>query len=177
MNLSIINKIIELFGNIFSSKKNINEPQQQAPKKDGEYGMITMSEILKNEGKFEDFSPEIQANLKVLLDKANRLRAKYGKPLIVTSGIRSMEHHLEIYAQKGITDKNKIPMKSKHLFGQAVDFYDPKKELQSWCLVNKDFLKELGVWLEDFNHTPNWVHIQIVPYGSYKEGKSIWFIP
>lgn len=44
------------------------------------------------------------------------------KPVIVTCGFRSMAHHLRIYAEKGITDKNKIPMGSYHLSGKAVDF-------------------------------------------------------
>lgn len=44
------------------------------------------------------------------------------KPVIVTSGYRSMAHHLRIYAEKGITDKSKIPMGSYHLTGKAVDF-------------------------------------------------------
>ena len=44
------------------------------------------------------------------------------KPIIITSGYRSMAHHLKIYAEKGITDKSKIPMGSYHLQGKAVDF-------------------------------------------------------
>lgn len=45
-----------------------------------------------------------------------------GKKITVTCGFRSMAHHLKIYAEKGITDKSKIPMKSYHLSGLAVDF-------------------------------------------------------
>lgn len=45
-----------------------------------------------------------------------------GQPITITSGYRSLQHHLEIYKQKGITDKSKIPMGSYHLKGLAADF-------------------------------------------------------
>jgi len=45
-----------------------------------------------------------------------------GQPITVTSGYRSPEHQIEVYRQKGITDKSKIPMGSYHLKGLAVDF-------------------------------------------------------
>jgi uncharacterized protein YcbK (DUF882 family) len=138
--------------------------------------MITIEELI-GETKWEDIPEDHRDNLLILLEKLNKVRAKYGKPMTVTSGYRSTKHHLEIYAKKGITDKSKIPMKSKHLFGQACDIYDPKKELQKWCKDNEKFLNEVGVWLESFEDTPNWVHFQSVPYGSWKEGKSIWFKP
>jgi uncharacterized protein YcbK (DUF882 family) len=138
--------------------------------------MILMRELIKDED-FESLSPEIQKNLENLLIIINNIRTLYDTPMIVTSGLRTMEEHLAIYAKKGITDKTKIPMKSKHLFGLAVDISDPNGELKTWCKNNEKTLKEIGVWMEDFSSTPNWVHFQIVPYGSYKEGKSLWFNP
>ena len=138
--------------------------------------MILMKELIHGKD-FKSLSPEIQDNLQKLLVIINNVRTLYDAPMVVTSGLRTMEEHLAIYARKGITDKSKIPMKSKHLYGLAVDISDPDKKLQSWCLANEKTLKELGVWMESFSATPNWCHFQIVPYGSYKEGKSIWFNP
>lgn len=138
--------------------------------------MITFREILKGK-RLEDLPIDHQKNLKVLHYRINKVRTAYGKPMMVTSGYRSMLEHLRIYENKGITNPNRIPMKSKHLFGQALDIYDPNKELQEWCKANQTFLKQIGIWLEDFSFTRNWVHFQIVPYGSYREGKSIWFRP
>lgn len=141
--------------------------------------MIKMEEILKG-AKLEDQSPEVQENLKNLLEKVNKIREKYGKPMIISSGLRTMQQHLDIYAKKGITDQSKIPMKSRHLFGLALDVSDPKKELQQWCKDNEQFLRDLGIWLEDFDATSTpspWVHFQIVKYGSFKEGGSLWFKP
>lgn len=145
--------------------------------------MILMKE-LDPDGKA---TPEQEKNLEVLLEKLNKVRALYGKPMKVTSGLRAMEDHLRIYKDKakkkqapfqdGVFDESKVPMKSRHLFGYAADVYDPKKELQEWCKNNEDKLKDIGLWMESFSATPNWCHFQIVPYGSYKEGKSIWFNP
>lgn len=138
---------------------------------------ITKEEILKGRIREDELSPELQENLKILVEKINKIRNAYGKPMIVTSGLRTMEDHLRIYKNKGITDTSKIPMKSKHLYCQAVDISDPNQELQGWCKNNVALLEEVGLWLESFDATHNWVHFQIVPYGSWKEGKSRWFNP
>ncbi len=123
---------------------------------------ISMKEILKGT-KLEEQDKVVQENLTKLLEKANKLRTAYGKPLLVSSGLRSMKDHLRIYAEKGITDKSKIPMKSKHLSGEALDFADPKKELQTWIKDNVKLMEEIGLWMEDFSATETWVHIQTVP--------------
>lgn len=138
---------------------------------------ITKEEILMGRVKESELSSELKSNLEILLKKMNELRSKYGKPMKVTSGYRSREDQIRIYKDKGITDVSKIPMKSKHLYCQAVDISDPNKDLQKWCKQNESVLKEIGLWMEDFSATPNWVHFQVVPYASWKEGKSLWFNP
>lgn len=80
---------------------------------------------------------------------------------------------MRIYKNKGITDPKKIPMKSKHLYGQAVDISDPNQKIQAWCKSNEACLVSIGLWMEDFSVTTNWVHFQIVPPGSGKR----WFMP
>jgi uncharacterized protein YcbK (DUF882 family) len=138
--------------------------------------MISLKELLMGKV-LVDQSPEIQANIPKLLERINLIRKAYGKPMKPSSCIRTMEEHKKIYAKKGITDESKIPMKSKHLFGNAIDISDPNQELQKWCLANENQLREIGVWMEDFSKTPNWVHFQIVPFLSFKEGGNLWFMP
>ena len=41
-------------------------------------------------------TPEIDANLKDLLDKINIVRKTWGKPMLVTSGLRDLEDHKRI---------------------------------------------------------------------------------
>lgn len=136
--------------------------------------MITIQELLSGNN-LEEQSQDIKDNLANLLIKMNKIRDKYGKIMRVTSGLRSISQHLSIYSKKGIIDKSKIPMKSKHLQGLACDVYDPNCEVYNWCKQNEDFLKQLGVWLE--TRQGNWQHFQIVPFKSYKPGGTIWFNP
>lgn len=134
--------------------------------------MITLQEVLDG-AKFDDLDKEIQSNIVTLLDKLNQVRKAYGKAMIVTSGLRTMKHHLEIYARKGITDKSKIPLKSKHLYGQAVDISDPDGKLKNWINANIKLIEQIDLYMEDFRYTPNWVHFQIIP----PKSKNRFFIP
>ncbi len=138
--------------------------------------MISFKEVLHGED-FHLLEPSHQKNLEVLLYRMNKVRAAYGNPMIVTSGYRTLDDHLRIYRNKGITDQSKIPMASKHLFGQAIDIADANGELKEWCKANQTLLRQLGLWMEDFSFTKTWVHFQCVPYGSYKHGGSLWFRP
>lgn len=133
--------------------------------------MISMDELLNKKYKLEDQSLEIQGNLKTLLVRVNKIRVLWGKPMTVTSGLRTMEDHLRIYKDKGITDVTKIPMKSKHLYGQAVDISDPLLVLTAWLKKDKTILEKAELFCEEGNK--NWVHFQIV---SPKSGMR-WFLP
>ncbi len=130
--------------------------------------MITFQELVSS-----PIEPEHQKNIQLLLEKINKFEAAYGKPLRATSGYRSLKKHLAIYAAKGITDQSKIPMKSRHLSGEAVDFSDPNGLLQNWILANEELVKTFGLYFEDFAYTKTWVHAQSI---QPKSGK-MFFIP
>lgn len=132
--------------------------------------MIAMQELLGTY-KLEDQPQATQDNLTELLKRVNIVRTEWGKPMTVTSGLRSMEDHLRIYAAKGITDPTKIPMHSHHLYGEAVDISDPKLEFTAWLKADPKILENAGLWCEQGN--ANWVHFQIVPP---KSGNR-WFLP
>lgn len=106
-----------------------------------------------------------------LTAKVNHFFAEFTDGLVVTSGFRSMEDHLRIYREKGIIDHAKIPMKSNHLTGHAVDLV-PKNidvhALQQYVLANILLAEELGLYFEDFGATKNWVHVQDVAPNSGK---------
>ena len=92
--------------------------------------------------------------------------------MLVTSGYRSMQDHVRIYKEKGILDKAKIPIKSKHLYGQAADIYDKDGLLYKWCKDNEAILVECELWCEDDPAVPR-MHFQCCPP---KSGKR-WFKP
>ena len=139
--------------------------------------MISMDELLNHKYKLEDQTPEVQANLAILLERVNKIRALWGKPCTVTSGLRTREDHLRIYRDKaekaGVEfDESKVPMKSKHLYGQAVDIYDPDLSMTEWLKEDdSQKLVDAELWAEAGN--ANWVHVQIVPPGSGAR----WFNP
>lgn len=128
--------------------------------------MITYKELLGGQV-INDVSIEIQHNLEELQSKLNQIRTLWAKPMVVTSGLRTMQDHLRIYSQLGITDKSKIPMKSKHLIGQAADISDPDGKLYDWCVKNEDKLKDIGLWCEVKDKQKR-VHFQIRPPASGK---------
>lgn len=133
--------------------------------------MISMDELLKG-AKLEDQDPEVQANLKILLDRVNRVRDQWGKAMTVTSGLRTKEDQIRVYKAKGITDLAKIPMGSMHLKGGAVDIYDPGLTLTTWLKENNSQrLVDAQLWCEAGNS--DWVHMQICPPRSGAR----WFYP
>lgn len=132
--------------------------------------MITFKELLKGY-LISDIPINHQHNMETLLKSINIVRTEYGKPMIVTNCYRSMQHHLDIYYNKGITDKSKIPLKSNHLTGRAVDIADPTGSLYAWCKSNTEVLERSGLWCEE--GTIGWVHFQIVPPASGNR----WFNP
>lgn len=107
---------------------------------------------------------ERAANLAELLVRVNKIRAAWGKPMTITSGLRSSADQARI---------NPSAPKSKHLIGAACDILDGDGSLKKWIKANVSLLETVGLWCEDFSATPTWLHIQIVPP---KSGKR-FFIP
>jgi uncharacterized protein YcbK (DUF882 family) len=131
--------------------------------------MITMKELLGDHNATECTQDQL-INLKELLFRINRVRADWGKPMIVTSGLRNDADMERIYKSKN------YPKKSRHLFGQACDIKDDGS-LMSWLKEdNSARMKQYDLWGE--LGTNGWVHLQIVPMGSYDPKTDIrWFNP
>ena len=99
-----------------------------------------------------------------LVNKLDEIREKYNKPITLTCALRCPIHNKEV----------KGALSSKHIAGNAADLSDPNKEIMNWILPK---LEELNIWIENPDATTNWVHIQVVPYGSWKPGMSRIFNP
>lgn len=109
-------------------------------------------------------TPEIDGNLSTLLTRINLIRAAWGQPMTVTSGLRSEADQARI---------NPSAPKSKHLVGGAVDIADPDGSLKSWLKANPQVLVDAQLWCEAAESTVGWCHFQCVPP---KSGNR-WFIP
>lgn len=130
-----------------------------------------MKEII-GQTDLKTLSPEIQNNLSILLERINKVRTVYNKSMIVTSGLRTKEHHIEIYKnlakqRKQIFDLKKVPMGSLHLKGAAVDISDKDGSLYKWCQENVSLLEQIGLWCEEKDDQAR-VHFQILPPKSGK---------
>lgn len=127
--------------------------------------MVTMKELLGHLT-IADVPFAFQHNLEELLVRVNKVRAEWGKPLRVTSGFRTAQDQARI---------NPRVKASKHMIGAAVDFADPDGSFYQWLhdepehMIRADLYGELG--------THGWVHLQFLPFGSYKPGGTRWFRP
>lgn len=127
--------------------------------------MISMNELLMGRVKFEDLSAEHKANLLILLERINKVRAAYAKAMKVNDGYRRAQDNPKNGAAK-----------SNHFIGAAVDIDDDDTLFMwNWVKDNLGLLKEIGLWMEDPRWTHGsagtWMHFQIYPP---KSGKRIY---
>lgn len=86
-----------------------------------------------------------------LLARLQLLRDSYGQPMLVNCGYRCPEHNAAVGGA----------IHSAHLTGEAADISDSQGELRAFC--SPLVLEYLGLWAEDYGHTPTWIHLQIRP--------------
>ena len=117
--------------------------------------MISLKEFYKGRDSLypKDLTVEIAANSSKLLIKVNELLRLFGEPRSCNSGWRPLTIQLEI---------NPRAPNSKHVTGNAIDLEDRDGKLKNWCLANLFHLERLGLYMEDPNSTPTWVHLQQV---------------
>lgn len=123
--------------------------------------MITRGEILKGRDAEYPLTSEMEFSLSVLLQRVNKLRIRWGKPMVVTSGYRPGHYNRNTPG---------AALKSKHTTCQAVDIHDPNQTLAMWLLNQPQVLDELGLYMEHPEDTRTlgtaWVHLQTVPPAS-----------
>lgn len=121
--------------------------------------MITLEEYLMGREELYPLTDEQKINAQETVKRINELLAVCNLERRVTSGYRPEAINAKI--------KN-AAKKSKHITCQACDIEDKDRALSTWCLENVEILVQRGLWLENPDHTPTWVHLQIVPPGSGK---------
>jgi uncharacterized protein YcbK (DUF882 family) len=125
--------------------------------------MITFKDYLMGRIDPSDMTPEQLTNANLVVSKCNELLTKLNLTSTVRSGYRRPEDNA---AANGATH-------SKHMTFQACDLEDNDNRIKNAIRQNIDILVDIGVYCEDFGHTPTWTHVQIVPP---KSGKRV-FLP
>lgn len=115
--------------------------------------MITMEELLMKRAKFEELPEELQKNGKDLLDKLNKFRKEYSKPMYVSSGYRPPDINKAIGGGS----------KSAHMSLQACDFKDADGKLKEFIAKDPTILERCDLYMEDPTYTKTWVHLQNRP--------------
>lgn len=124
--------------------------------------MLTLTDYwMGREVKYgRELTYDIIANANVLLDRVNALLGVFSDE----TGIE-IEQVASGWRPKGINDATaNAAASSRHLTGEAIDLRDTAdRALARWCLSHLQALEELGLWMEDPQWTPTWVHLQIRP--------------
>lgn len=111
--------------------------------------LITYEEVVRKYPE-EDITPLMRTNLSKLLDALNKFRAAYGKPMIVTSGLRTQQQNDQL---------SNAGKKSAHLTGEACDFADVDRSITNFVLANPSILVDCDLYMEEPSATPTWCHL------------------
>ena len=113
---------------------------------------VTAKEYLKNHD-ISKLSLEQINNMCRLLLAVNQVRQLYKVPMRVSSGWRPPEYNKKVNGAAN----------SPHISCEAIDIFDPKQDFKHWILQNIKIMEDLGLWIENFDQTPSWVHLDIRP--------------
>lgn len=115
---------------------------------------ISLEAYLMGRDKEFPLTEQMKADAAVTVERVNQLLAQFGEFRKVTSGYRPPEINQKV---PGASEH------SNHTLCRACDIYDPKGDLDRWCIKYEEVLRVLGLWIEHHSETPGWCHCQIVP--------------
>lgn len=169
--MKLFEAILLLIKSLFDKTDKEIKPEPVVIKEQEKVYMISLKELLKGKD-FNSLPKEHQDNMLVLLERINKVRSAWNKPMLVTSGYRAKEDHIRIYKELAVKrnvqfDETKIPWGSQHLKGAAVDISDPDGKLHAWTEQNEKLMEEIGLWMEVKDDQKR-VHYQIFPPKSGK---------
>jgi uncharacterized protein YcbK (DUF882 family) len=113
--------------------------------------MISVNEYLMNRDKEFPLDMLQARNMAELLSRVNYLFGKLDLHAIVSSGYRPASINKKIGGAK----------MSTHTVCAGIDLSDPDGRLANAMKNNQQLLKELGLCLENPEHTKGWIHLDI----------------
>lgn len=132
--------------------------------------MLTLADYLadpetgknRSETHASEYSAEIEGNAAELIAKVNMMLDILELPGVkITSGWRP----------QSVNDATpRAAKKSSHISGQGIDIQDRFRYLAKLLLRQHDVLERCGLWMEDPVDAKDHVHLQSVPFPSWKPG-------
>ena len=117
-----------------------------------------------------DLTDVVIDNAAELLDRVNLLISHASQDGVQpVTDAATWTHVASGWRPKSVNDATSSAGKnSRHITGRAIDLRDDpvKRQLARWCLAHLDKLAEIGLWMEDPQWTPSWVHLQSIAPGS-----------
>ncbi len=114
----------------------------------------------------QHLTDEIRSNAAELLGRVNLLLAWALRDNVRPAlDQRTVSHVASGWRPPEVNDATANAAKaSTHLTGEGIDLRDNgTRDLARWCLRNLDALEVIGLWMEDPQWTPTWVHLQKRP--------------
>ena len=132
--------------------------------------MITLAEYVGPHASSKDWNEANRYNAGILLVNVNKLIAR-----AKAAGIEFPTNTRTGSSVSGQTYGGFRPQaapigapNSNHKLGQGIDLFDPKNEIDAWCMENFTALAACSIWIEHPSATPGWSHWQSVPPKSGK---------
>jgi hypothetical protein len=122
--------------------------------------MITLNQYVGPHSASPDWTPERQQNAAKLLAACCALEVEMAR-----GGVAFPDNPATKSGVSGVTFGGFRPQNcsqgapnSSHKEGMAVDRYDPRGEIDNWCMAHLDRLAHHGIYIEHSSATPGWSH-------------------
>lgn len=136
--------------------------------------MITLNQYVGPNRECSDWTPDREQNATKLLAACLELEAEMA--------IDGVEFPVNPATKSGVSGQTMGGFRpqsctqgaanSSHKEGLAVDRYDPKNEIDDWCMDHLDRLEAHGIYIEHPSKTNTWSHWTIKAPGS---GRRVFF--
>lgn len=122
--------------------------------------MITLNQYVGPHRSSHDWTPEREQNATRLLAACVALEVEMAR-----GGVAFPDNPKTLSGVSGTTFGGFRPQdcpigapNSSHKEGLAVDRYDPRGEIDVWCMAHQDRLAAHGIYIEHPSATPGWSH-------------------
>ena len=117
-----------------------------------------------------DLSPEVVENAHVLIERVNVVLARAATDdVFPAEDIRTGNAVASGWRPRAVNEATGTRARragTSSVARSTCAITCPDRPLARWCLRNREVLEAAGLWMEDPQWTPSWVHLQSVPPGS-----------